>query len=185
MSRLVSSSHRSRRSASSSSSRRSRPSTIEAALDDAPSTATRSRWELWLAAAAGVVFAAGVTMGGLTDPRRVLAFLDVRLIFEGAFPGAWDPTLGLVMLGALSVSLLAFWLTPTYARKPWFTPEFVLPRKMPVDGRLIVGAILFGLGWGTIGYAPGPVLASLFTGDFDVALFVLAMLPGMYLARKV
>lgn len=184
MSRLI---YAPRRSSSSSSPRRSRkrvpPAEME--LDDTASTQARSRWELWLAAVAGVVFAAGLTLGGMTDPRRVLAFLDMRAMFEGDFPGRWDPTLGLVLLGAVSVSLLAFWLTPSYAKKPWFTAEFMLPRKMPVDTRLIAGAILFGIGWGIIGYCPGPALATLFTGDFDVALFVLAMLPGMYLGRKI
>ena len=154
-------------------------------LDDETSSSTGSPWELWLAAVAGVLFAAGLTLGGMTDPQRVLAFLDVRRMFENGFPGQWDPTLGLVLLGAVAIGLLAFWLTPTYASKPWFTSSFQLPRKESVDGRLIIGAIVFGVGWGMIGYCPGPALATLFTGDFDVALFVLAMLPGMYLARKV
>lgn len=183
MSRLIyvrsSSSGRSR-----SSSRRSRSANKEV-LDDELSSAPRSRWELWLATAAGVVFAAGLTLGGITDPQRVLAFLDVRHVFAAEFPGLWDPTFGLVMLGAVAIGILGFWLTPRYGRKPWFAPEFVLPRKLPVDVRLVTGAILFGLGWGVIGYSPATALAALLTGDFDVALFVLAMLPGMYLARKI
>lgn len=144
-----------------------------------------SVWELAIACLAGLIFAAGLTLGGMTDPRRVIAFLDMRNMLQGPFPGEWDPTLGLVMLGAVSVSLLAFWLTPAYGRKPWFTRDFMLPHRGESDGRLIAGGVLFGIGWGLSGYCPGPVLASLLTGHIDAALFVLAMLPGMYLARKI
>lgn len=144
-----------------------------------------SVWELAIACVAGLIFAAGLTLGGMTDPRRVIAFLDMRSMLSGPFPGEWDPTLGLVMLGALAVSLLAFWLTPAYSRKPWFTHEFMLPNHGSSDGRLIAGGVLFGIGWGLSGYCPGPVLASLLTGHIDAAIFVLSMLPGMYLARKI
>ncbi len=150
----------------------------------APSRAG-SPWELVLACLAGLIFSAGLTLGGMTDPRRVQAFLDMRTMLEGPFPGNWDPTLGLVMLGAVAVSLLAFWLTPSYSRKPWAARDFVLPSPGNSDARLLIGAVLFGIGWGMSGYCPGPVLASLLTGHIDIAIFVLSMLPGMYLARKV
>ena len=88
------------------------------------------------------------------------------------------------MGGAVVVSLMAFSLTPYASRRPWFASIFVWPRRAGVDARLVVGAVLFGIGWGLSGYCPGPAIANLFTGQIDTVIFVLAMLPGMWLARK-
>lgn len=141
--------------------------------------------ELAISFVAGLVFAAGLVLSGMTQPEKVIGFLDIKEMFIGVFPGRWDYSLGLVMGGAVAVSLLAFSLTPYASVRPWFAPAFVLPRRAGVDARLVIGAIMFGVGWGISGYCPGPALASLLTGQLDTVIFVLAMLPGMWLARKV
>ena len=141
--------------------------------------------ELLLSFVAGLVFAAGLTLSGMTQPDKVIGFLDLKEMFIGAFPGTWDPTLGIVMAGAVMITLIGFAATPYASARPWFTARFVLPRRQTVDGRLVVGAVIFGIGWGLSGYCPGPALATLLTGQIDVAIFVLAMLPGMWLARKI
>ena len=141
--------------------------------------------ELLLSFVAGLVFAAGLTLSGMTQPDKVIGFLDLKEMFIGTFPGTWDPTLGIVMAGAVMITLIGFAATPYASVRPWFTARFVLPRRQTVDGRLVVGAVIFGIGWGLSGYCPGPALATLLTGQIDVAIFVLAMLPGMWLARKI
>ena len=141
--------------------------------------------ELLIALFAGLVFAAGLAMSGMTQPDKIIGFLDVRQMFIGQFPGLWDASLALAMLGAVAVSLLAFFATPYASVRPWFTASFMLPQRNEISGRLVSGAVLFGIGWGLSGYCPGPALASVLTGRIEVAVFVLAMLPGMWLARKV
>ena len=140
--------------------------------------------ELAISFAAGLVFAVGLVLSGMTQPEKVIGFLDIKEMFVGDFPGRWDYTLGLVMGGAVLVSLTAFSLTPYASRRPWFASVFVWPHRAGVDARLVVGAVLFGIGWGLSGYCPGPAVAHLFTGQIDTVTFVLAMLPGMWLARK-
>lgn len=134
---------------------------------------------------AGAVFAAGLTLSGMTQPHKVIAFLDVKEMFVGEFPGHWDPSLLFVVLGALAVALLGFALTPYASVRPWFMASFRLSTRRRVDGRLIAGAVIFGIGWGLSGYSPATALASLLTGQIDTVVFVLAMLPGMWLAGKI
>ena len=145
---------------------------------------SRNTAELLISFAAGFIFSAGLTMSGMTQPEKVIGFLDVKEMFVGEFPGLWDPTLGIVMLGAVMISLIGFAATPYASIRPWFTDRFTLPTRKMVDGRLVVGAVIFGVGWGLSGYCPGPVIATLLTGQIEIAIFVLAMLPGMWLARK-
>lgn len=153
---------------------------------DAASTGTRrSAAELLISFVAGLIFAAGLTMSGMTQPDKIIGFLNLREMFVGEFPGTWDPTLGIVMTGAVMIALMGFTATPYASVRPWFTTRFMLPQRERVDGRLIAGALIFGVGWGLSGYCPGPALATLLTGQIDVAIFVLAMLPGMWLARKI
>lgn len=137
-----------------------------------------------IAFVSGCIFAAGLTLSGMTQPEKVIAFLDIPAAFQGSFPGNWDPSLGFVVLGALAVALLGFAVTPYASIRPWFTAQFMLSNRRRVDGRLIAGAIVFGLGWGMSGYSPSTALASLLTGQIDTIVFALAMLPGMWLAGK-
>jgi len=131
-----------------------------------------------IAGVSGVVFATGLALGGMLDPRKVQGFLDVG----GIASGRWDPSLAFVMAGALVVSLLAFSRVRT-RETTWLGSGFSLPTPRDLDARLIAGAALFGVGWGLSGYCPGPAIASLLPGSQDVLWFVLAMAAGMLLAR--
>ncbi|WP_224368851.1 DUF6691 family protein [Hyalangium versicolor] len=124
------------------------------------------------AVAAGLLFALGLGFGGMTDPARVQAFLD--------FTGAWDPTLAFVMGGALAVHAPLSWLIRR-RKAPVLAPTFPTLSKARVDGHLVTGAALFGVGWGLAGYCPGPALVSLASGADTVLLFVLSMFAGMWL----
>jgi uncharacterized membrane protein YedE/YeeE len=139
---------------------------------------------LLVAFAAGCIFAAGLTLSGMTQPEKVIAFLDIAQMFVGKFPGQWDPALLFVIIGAVAVALLGFTLTPFASARPWFAANFMLSTRRRVDGRLIAGALLFGIGWGLSGYSPATALALLLTGQIDAVVFVLAMLPGMWVAGK-
>lgn len=140
----------------------------------------RTKWRAAaIALAAGLIFAAGLTLGGMTDPRKVQGFLDIG----GIFVGRWDPSLAFVMGGALLVSLIAFATVKT-RETPWANATFELPTRRDIDTRLVIGAVLFGTGWGIAGYCPGPALASLLTGGMDVLWFVSSMLIGMFVAKK-
>lgn len=121
---------------------------------------------------AGLVFGLGLILSGMGNPAKVQNFLDVW--------GHWDPSLGLVMGGAIAVGLLAF----TWAKKR--TTSFLgepmqLPTATVVDRQLLIGATLFGVGWGLAGFCPGPAVMNLVTGHAEVWLFVAAMLAGMWL----
>ena len=136
--------------------------------------------------AAGLVFGVGLVLGGMTQPAKVSAFLNIGGLAQGISSTAeahkWDPSLAFVMGGALLVSLLAFWWTPRLER-PLHDTRFHLPTKTQVDKPLLLGAVLFGAGWGLAGYCPGPALASVFTGGADALVFVAAMLGGMWGAK--
>ena len=119
---------------------------------------------------AGVVFAVGLGVSGMTNPAKVIGFLDVT--------GAWDPSLALVMGGAIGVHLLfAQW--SKRAPRPLWADAFVVPKRADVDGRLIAGAALFGLGWGTAGYCPGPAIVSLVGLTTGALTFCASMVAGI------
>lgn len=120
----------------------------------------------------GALFGAGLVVSDMINPARVLAFLDVA--------GRWDPSLALVMGGALVPSALAY-LYRRRLDRPVFGERFHIPAAGPIDRPLLAGAVLFGVGWGLVGLCPGPALAGLVSGRWQVALFVLAMLAGMAL----
>lgn len=134
---------------------------------------------------AGLLFAAGLVISGMTQPAKVLAFLNLAGIADAARFGAWDASLAFVMGGALGVTLLAFSITPRPGNTPWLAPAFKLPTRRDIDARLVLGAALFGIGWGLAGYCPGPALASLLTGATDVPIFVAALAVGMWAARQI
>lgn len=108
----------------------------------------------------GTIFGAGLAVAQMTNPAKVLAFLDVA--------GAWDPSLAFVMGAALAVSALAYRFRGV--------PTGI---ATDIDARLILGSVVFGLGWGLAGFCPGPAIASLSTGSGDVVTFVVAMVCGM------
>jgi uncharacterized protein len=120
----------------------------------------------------GVLFGLGLSISGMVNPLRVLGFLDIT--------GHWDPTLAFVMGGALLVTLPAFQRVRTLA-KPLFATRFVLPTRKDIDGRLLGGAALFGIGWGLAGLCPGPALLDLITLQPNILLFVMSMFSGMLL----
>ena len=118
----------------------------------------------------GLLFGIGLILSGMTDPGKVIGFLDLF--------GAWDPSLALVMGGAILVGVFAFAL----AKKRTTTflgGALTLPGSRNIDRRLVVGGLLFGAGWGLAGFCPGPAIVSLASGQPKAAVFVLAMLAGM------
>jgi len=123
----------------------------------------------------GVIFALGLGIGSMTQPTRIIGFLDVA--------GHWDPTLAFVMGSAVTVSLVLFALILKRPR-PVLAERFVLPAKRRIDIPLIGGAGLFGVGWGLSGYCPGPALVSLVTASRPVLVFVGFMAAGLYLGRR-
>jgi uncharacterized membrane protein YedE/YeeE len=126
---------------------------------------------LLVAALAGALFGAGLLISGMTRPDKVIAFLDVT--------GAWDPSLAFVMGGAVSVYALAFWWGARRRAAPWLDDAFHLPTRRDVDLRLVAGAAIFGVGWGLIGFCPGPALVVAAAGSASGLAFVGAMLAGM------
>lgn len=135
----------------------------------------------------GALFAVGLVVGGMTQPAKVLAFLDIGGLARGvsstAQSGYWDPSLAFVMGGALMVTLVAFWMTPRLA-KPLADEKFHLPARTDIDRNLLVGGAMFGIGWGLAGYCPGPALASVLTGGTDILFFVAAMVVGIWAAKR-
>jgi uncharacterized protein len=118
----------------------------------------------------GLLFGVGLIVSGMTDPSKVLGFLDLF--------GAWDPSLALVMGGAILVGVIAF--AAAKKRTTTFLGGAIhLPGARDIDQQLVLGSLLFGAGWGLAGFCPGPALASLAAGQPKVAVFVLAMLVGM------
>ena len=122
----------------------------------------------------GILFGAGLALSDMINPARVLAFLDVA--------GAWDPTLAFVMAGALVPTAVAFALRPRLS-KPLFASEFFIPENRNTDRRLLLGAAIFGAGWGLVGFCPGPAIAALASDLWQPWLFVAAMLAGMVIER--
>lgn len=122
----------------------------------------------------GLLFAIGLGISGMTQPQKVIGFLD--------FTGSWDPTLMGVIGGAVVVYMIGFRII-TGRPAPLFAAKFGLPTKTELDGPLLLGATLFGLGWGISGFCPGPALVSLPSLSADTLTFVGAMALGMGLFR--
>ena len=128
---------------------------------------------LLVALIAGAIFGFGLSLSGMADPARVLGFLNLA-------SGTWDPSLAFVLGGAVAVAGPGVMLQH-HMRKPLLDQEFHLPQKTAIDGRLLTGSALFGIGWGIAGFCPGPAVSILFVGLPAVALFVAAMAIGMIL----
>ena len=125
---------------------------------------------LVIALSAGLIFGLGLTVSRMIDPAKVLGFLNVA--------GPWDPSLPLVMAGAVLVALPAYYWVERRGRD-LNGGAVSFPKKWPLDVRLIVGSVLFGVGWGLVGFCPGPALASLGLGSGRSLIFVAAMAAGM------
>jgi uncharacterized protein len=123
---------------------------------------------------AGLLFGAGLLISGMINPAKVIGFLDLA--------GNWDPSLAFVMLGGVTVTAIGY-RTVLSQGQPMFEPRFTLPTRNDIDPSLLLGAGLFGIGWGLGGYCPGPALAGLGFGSPETFVFVTAMLLGMVGAR--
>ncbi|QQD26263.1 DUF6691 family protein [Pseudomonas simiae] len=121
---------------------------------------------------AGLLFGLGLLLAGMANPTKVLAFLDIA--------GAWDPSLALVMISAIAVAIGPLTWARRHSRSLLGAP-MQLPAKRGLDRRLVGGSLLFGIGWGIAGVCPGPAVAILLTGQWQVILFTVAMLGGMLL----
>jgi uncharacterized membrane protein YedE/YeeE len=124
---------------------------------------------------AGLVFGMGLVLSGMTQPSRVVAFLDPL--------GDWDPSLAFVMAGAVAVYAIAYRVIMRHRRDPWFDIRFHLPTRRDLDVQLVAGAALFGIGWGLVGLCPGPAIVAAASGSIEAILFVVAMLAGMLAQR--
>lgn len=125
---------------------------------------------LFSAGIAGLIFGIGLVLSGMTNPAKVLGFLDLA--------GQWDPSLAFVMAGAVVVGFLAFRRAGRH-KTSWLGEPVSLPSATRIDRRLILGSLVFGIGWGLAGYCPGPAIASLLTGGRKAVTFIVAMLVGM------
>lgn len=128
--------------------------------------------QIVMALVAGLVFGLGLIRSGMTDPAKVVGFLDLA--------GDWDPSLAFVMAGAIAVSFLPFQLAKNRSMAILGGPVR-MPTATDIDRRLVLGSVAFGVGWGLAGYCPGPALASLLSGGLKPLIFVTAMLAGMAL----
>lgn len=134
--------------------------------------------QVLMALIGGLLFGTGLTVSGMVNPEKILAFLDL-----GAIPsGGWDPTLAFVMIGALVVSAPAYHWAKTH-HKALAGCDISIPKSRQIDRSLILGAVLFGAGWGLGGYCPGPAISGLAFGYWQTALLVVSMLAGMLFFR--
>jgi uncharacterized membrane protein YedE/YeeE len=124
----------------------------------------------------GIIFGAGLALSDMVNPARVQAFLDVA--------GAWDPTLLFVMGAAIVPSAIAYLIRRRMDR-PLLESRFFIPQNRALDRPLVLGAGLFGIGWGLVGFCPGPAISGLVLGAWQPWLFVAAMLAGMLIHRMV
>ena len=119
----------------------------------------------------GGLFALGLMVSGMSNPAKVLGFLDVF--------GDWDISLMFVMIGAIAVAIIPFQKAIRHP-KTFLGETMLLPNNTQIDQKLMIGAVLFGIGWGIAGICPGPAVAILLTGHWQVIVFMLAMLAGMW-----
>lgn len=131
---------------------------------------------LVLAGMAGALFGAGLTVSGMTQPAKVIGFLTLD--------GSWDPSLAFVMAGAASVYAILFWWIRRRRTEPWLDVTFHVPTRRDLDAPLIIGAALFGVGWGLGGLCPGPGIVVAGSGSVTGLAFVAAMLAGMYAQHR-
>ena len=124
----------------------------------------------------GFLFALGLGLSGMTNPHKVLSFLDIT--------GNWDPSLIFVMVGAICVNAVLFYFI-LKKEKPIYDEKFCLPTKKNIDKKLILGSMLFGIGWGLAGFCPGPAIVTVVSLNNSVITFCLAMLVGAYIYKVI
>lgn len=124
----------------------------------------------------GLLFGIGLTVSTMVDPQRVLGFLDIF--------GNWDPTLAFVMGGGLLIFLPFYYIYIQPIKKTIFDEPLDLPKKHTLDKNIIIGAVLFGIGWGLSGICPGPAITNLSGLEYEIILFVMAMLGGLLIGSK-
>ena len=123
----------------------------------------------------GVMFGFGLIISGMTNPQKILNFLDIT--------GSWDPSLIFVMGGAVLVGLGGFYLV-TKRSEAFFGGALHIPKRRDITMPLIIGSVMFGAGWGIAGFCPGPAIISLGSGQIKALVFVLAMLAGMAICDR-
>ena len=126
----------------------------------------------------GLIFGIGLLVSGMSNPAKVLNFLDLG----GIATGFWDPSLACVMAGAVAVTFMGYRIVLKRTR-PIFDERFHLPTRQELDLRILAGPAIFGIGWGLAGFCPGPALVALGYGSAKAVIFVAAMFAGMWLAR--
>jgi uncharacterized membrane protein YedE/YeeE len=126
----------------------------------------------------GLIFGLGLVIAGMSNPAKVLNFLDIAAVSAGT----WDPSLAFVMVGAIAVTLVGYRIVLRRSR-PVHGDTFHLPTAKDLDARVIIGPAIFGIGWGLAGLCPGPAFTALGTGSVAAISFVAAMLIGMVSAR--
>jgi uncharacterized membrane protein YedE/YeeE len=122
----------------------------------------------------GLLFGLGLLLSGMANPHKVMGFLDIA--------GSWDPSLAVVMLGAITIGSLGFAWAKRH-RHALLGTAMQLPQATHIDKPLIIGALLFGCGWGLAGYCPGTAWVAMANGQYDALIFIVAMLVGMRLYR--
>ncbi len=123
----------------------------------------------------GIIFALGLGISGMTQPQKIVGFLDLF--------GNWDPALAFVMVGAIAVHSVAY-LTLKPEKGPALKGSYSIPKKSQITKSLVTGSLLFGIGWGLSGFCPGPGVVSLFSGNMASVNFVVSMVIGMFIYRK-
>lgn len=126
----------------------------------------------------GLIFGSGLVLAGMSDPAKVLNFLDVAAIASGG----WDPSLAFVMGGGVIVTFLGYRYV-LKQKRPIFDTSFHVPKATQLDVPVVIGPAIFGVGWGLVGFCPGPAFTALGAGSFSAVVFVAAMLAGMLVAR--
>ena len=130
--------------------------------------------------AIGLIFGLGLIISGMSNPAKVLNFLDLA----GVASGTWDASLAFVMAGAVAVTFIGFSHVLKLPR-PFFAERFYVPTRKDIDPRIVVGPAIFGIGWGLSGFCPGPAITALGFGTRAAVIFAVAMLAGMWLARTI
>jgi uncharacterized membrane protein YedE/YeeE len=130
--------------------------------------------QLLAALISGIIFGIGLSLSQMTNPDKVLNFLDIA--------GNWDPSLIFVMLGALTVTMISFRFILKYSH-PLFDKKFYIVAKKEIDKPLVIGAAIFGIGWGIAGYCPGPVMAGLGLGNQEAVIMIIAIYVGFIFHR--